>query len=1364
LSEREVLRRILPYVPPYWVRQAFGDPEHSLVGREARIHAAVLFVDISGFTPISEALSQRGPGGVEELSAILDRYFTVMSEPVMALGGEVVKSAGDSLIVLFPVQPDGGDAHLGAALHCSLRMQRAMSEFVQVLTSAGTFPLRMKIGIGEGAIYTTTVGDEEKGMQPVFAGRPIARCMQAEDMAGAGEIVADAALVSRMPGRLDMGEARGTFRLIIDASHMPVLPPMEQVQESAVPGELVGTLVSRLAPYLPEQVVERIRQGQRGVSSEHRRVTIMFVKFGGLNYDLEPSVGKVLQAYFTTMRDCILRYGGRLNEVDIVADGGTLVVFFGAPTAHEDDELRAVSCAWEMQQAVADVRLAAGAAAERMRQSIGISSGNVFAGEVGAPVRRTYTAVGDEMNLASRLMNLAQWGEIVVASWVEKRAAGRFDFEAMGEVQLRGKTEPVPLFVLVGRRQERMQDGLLSDLMNRRHLVGRAAELAVLSTVRDQAWQGKPQLLLVTGEAGIGKSHLISQLAQGWMEKGGLVYAADSRQHGRNVPYGLWIELLRAVFGLQETNSLERRLEKIVSQLTYLSYSLSEQGKLFAELLDTNSVGPTAHAQSWSQEQRLSIRQVVIDLVRTLAQRLPLLLVLESLHDADEASLALLNDLLCGLRGTPLLLCAEYRPREQMGLAEDTIATTRMEVEALSEVDSLLLAQALLEDLGLQPGLAPQVVEQVQGNPFYLQEMISALVRFDDPAQALAERKVIPESISDMVQAQMDPLGEEFKLSVRLAAVVGQLFSFDVLQAAHPVPVSRSVLAGRLAKLERMHIVHMDHFGEDIVYRFHHPMVRRVIYASLLSADRERFHRGVGEALEHVYAGDLETRYELAADHFYDGKVLSKATSYLVLAGQQAAQAHAVREALAHYDRAEEILSMYKPPRSSCGQGVRLKLLLDRASVHLELGETAAAKQDYEDALSLAGVLGDVGSQGKALLCLADTVLWQADYQRAQVLSRQAMQRFYVLEDRRSMARSLLLSSRLSALQGHWESAERYVQQVADLEDSLEDLAGAARCKSWIGAMHLAAGRPSQALESLQRAVQLGRRSGEPTGTVEEDTLLLAQVSLYLGQWGEAIRLCREAIEASLGTGTRLDVAEARRVLALVLTRIGAYEEAVDQLDEAMTAFTDADWRVGLMSGFWIAGEALLALGRSEQAAERLQQALALGTETYTVDVIIHAQLGLGQWAGERQDWSEEHRLCTEARARARQARLDPLVGAARLCLARAYIGRQEWRPAQREALQALDLSYRLHCPYDTFLATSTLGEVLLGLGQPNRAGRHFRDAQAIMQRLADTLPANYGHCFLETRAVRAVHEYVRRHERSYRDRERLNVAEGWNA
>lgn len=1363
MSEREVLRRILPYVPPYWVRQAFADPEHSLVGREARINAAVLFVDISGFTPISEALSQRGPAGVEELSAILDRYFAAMSEPVTALGGEVVKFAGDSLIVLFPVQPDGGDAHLGAALHCSLRMQRAMSEFIQVLTSAGTFPLRMKIGIGEGAIYTTTVGDEEKGMQPVFAGRPIARCMQAEDMAEAGEIVTDAALVNRMPGRLDMGEARGTFRLIIDASHMPVLPPMEQVKESAVRGELVGTLVSRLAPYLPDQVVERISQGQRGVSSEHRRVTIMFVKFGGLNYDLEPSVGKVLQVYFTTMRDCILRYGGRLNEVDIVADGGTLVVFFGAPTAHEDDELRAVSCAWEMQQAVADVRLAAGAAAERMRQSIGISSGNVFVGEVGAPIRRTYTAVGDEMNLASRLMNLAQWGEVVVASWVEKRAAGRFEFEAMGEVQLKGKAERVPLFALVGRRQERVQDGLLSDLMNRRHLVGRAAELAVLSTVRDQAWQGKPQLLLVTGEAGIGKSHLISQLAQGWMEKGGLVYAADSRQHGRDVPYGLWIELLRAAFGLQEADSPDRHLEKILSQLTYLSCALSERGKLFAELLDADGVGPAAHAQGWSQEQRSSIHQAVIDLVRTVAQRRPLLLVLESLHDADEASLALLNDLPCSLRGAPLLLCAEYRPREEMHLAEDTIATTSVVVDALSEADSLSLAQALLEDLGLQPDLAPQVVDQAQGNPFYLQEMIGALVRFDDPAQALAERRVIPESISDMVQAQMDPLGEEFKLSLRLAAVVGQLFSFDVLQAAHPVPVSRSVLADRLAKLERMHIVHMDHFGADIIYRFHHPMVRRVIYASLLSADRERFHRGVGQALEHVYAGDLETRYELAADHFYDGKVLSKATSYLMLAGQQAARAHAVREALAHYDRAEEILSVYKPARSSCGQGVRLRLLLDRASVHLELGETAAARQDYEDALSLAGALGDVDSQGKALLCLADTVLWQADYPRAQVLSRQAMQRFYVLDDRRSMVRSLLLSSRLCALQGHWEGAERYVQQATDLEDNLEDLADAARCKSWVGAMHLAAGRPSQALESLQRAVQLGRRSGEPTGIVE-GTLLLAQASLYLGEWGEAIRLCHEAIEASLGTGTRLDVAEARRVLALVLTWIGAYEEAVDQLDEAMRVFADADWRVGLMSGFWIAGEALLALGRSEQAAERLQQALALGTETYTVDVIVHAQLGLGKWAGERWDWSEEHRLCTEARARARQARLDPLVGAARLSLARAYMGRQEWRPAQREVSQALDLSYRLHCPYDTFLAMSTLGEVLLGLGQPNRAGRHFQEAQAIVQRLADTLPANYVHCFRETRAVRAVHEYVQRHERSYRDRERLNVAESWNA
>jgi class 3 adenylate cyclase/tetratricopeptide (TPR) repeat protein len=1345
MSEREALQRLLPYVPLYWVRQALGDPEHTLVGREERIYAAVLFVDISGFTRISEALSRKGHEGVQEISDILERYFAVMAEPVLAYGGEIVKFAGDSLIVIFPAHIDRGEAHLGSAMQCSLRMQDAMAQFAQVATSAGTFPLRMKIGVGEGSLYNTTVGDETRGMQYVLAGLPLARCQEAEDMATAGEIVVDAGLLSRTPGSLDIGEARGTFRLISGATDVPVLPPTRLASVARLASERANLVFQRLSPYLPTQLAENALQGRRAVFAEYRQITVMFVKFGGLNYDWDPDVGSVLQIYFNTMRDCVSRYGGRLNEVDIVSDGGTLVVFFGAPTAHEDHGRRATACAWGMQQAVATVRLEAGEPADRLRQCIGISSGPVFIGDVGAPVRRVYSAVGDEVNLSSRLMDLAHWGEVVVSGNVFRRATGRFEFEAMGETRVRNKDEPVSVYALLGPRQESVGDGLAPQLADRRALVGRHEELEVLGLVSEQAWRGHPQLVLITGEAGLGKSRLVGELMQGWLGRGGRAYISDCRGQGRDDTYGPWSSLLNTVFGLQETDSPERQQEKIETLLMFMSPSLAERADLFADVLQVDipedSFGPILSPE----ERRSELHRLLRDLFRVISQRQPLLLVFENVQDIDDVSLSLFTELLDGLEGFPLLVCAAYRPRSDLFLGEQAIPTTRLVLEELSEEGSLAFAQSLLEDVGLSVEVAQQIVAQTQGNPMYLQEMVRALAGAVpsgdlDAAEMLSQGLVIPDSISDTIQARLGRLDEDLKLTLRIAAVIGRQFSFKVLQEAHPEALSERGLSARLATLERMHVLSMEHFGDDIHYRFRQLMTQRVIYASLLPTDREQFHRRVAEALAKVYADDLAAHYGVVADHFYRGQVPHRTVSYLLLAGDLAAQVGADRESLAHYDRAEAILSECDGREPRCVQGMRLALLLRRGRVHYRMMNIAAAIDDNRRGSELAESLLDLRSKGEALLGQGEIALHQARYLDASVLLRHAMQPFSALQDGRAMSRALLLTARLQALQGHYSAASRSVERAVALEDQLEDEAGLASCRSLQGLFESATGQHRQAADTLRRAVQLARRAGAQD-IVAQSLLGLAQVLLCRGRWGQAVQTCREGLQLSESLGMPLVVADAKRVLALVLSSVGACDEAREVLGDALATLADAEWRVELASAFWISGEICLALEHYEEARERFDNALMLGRESNTVDPIVHAQLGLSKLAAAEENWPLAQRLCTEARARARRASMELSVVSARLELARAYTARGDWRRAQYEASQALDASNRLRCPYETFRASAILGELLDALGQPSRAGQYRQEARAIAERLAGTLPQPLARVFLDRPEVCAVRD-----------------------
>ncbi len=1342
MSEREVLKRIIPYVPPYWVRQAFADPEHTLVGREGRIYAAVLFVDISGFTTISEALSRRGREGVEELSAILDRYFTAMAEPVVALGGEVVKFAGDSLIVLFPAPSDGSEAHLGAALHCSLRMQKAMARFSQVHTSAGTFPLRMKIGIGEGAIYNTTVGDEEKGMQPVFAGRPLARCMQAEDHAGAGEIVADAALVSRIPGRLDIGEARGTFRLIAGATDMPVLPPIEQVDVSAIGEERAALLVRRLSPYLPAQVVERIRQGQRGVHSEHRRITIMFVKFGGLNYDWEPQVGYVLQVYFTTMRDHVLRYGGRLNEVDIGADGGTLVIFFGAPTAHEDDELRAISCAWEMQQAVADVRLQAGEAAARLRQCIGISSGTVFVGDVGAPVRRTYAAVGDDVNLAARLMNLAEWGEVVATRRVQKRAASRFDFEEMGEVRVKGKAEPVPLFALIAPRLENAKEALLYRLLDRRPSVDRERELKVLAQVRERAWRGQPQLLTITGEAGIGKSHLMGELARAWVESGGHVYAGDCRQEGGDEPYGLWSGVLRTAFATRESDSPERRRERIESGLVLLSPSLSREIAVFEQLLDRRPpVG---------KEEREQIHRTMGEFLHVSAHRQPLLLALDHLQEIDCHSLALLNALTNDLADLPLLICAAWRPCE-IHLDEGSMTATHLELEELTEEDSLTLAGNLLEKVRLPTELAGYIVAQARGNPFYIQETVRALGGLAEfhgleaARNALMQGQVVPEEVSSTIQSQVDQLDEDFKLGLRIAAVIGQQFDFQVLLAAHNLSASPKELAERLATLERMRLIRREGFGDNPSYSFRHPITRQVIYAGLLRADRERFHRQVGEAIERVYAGQLERWYESLAGHFAEGKVTTKVVAYLAAAGRREERGRCWEEACQFYTRALDTLSELPSDVAlsvsltpGCARGVRLMLLFGRGRARERLSRIAGAVQDYRQAAHLARELGDLLVQGDSLLRIGAIAARQARCASAMAAIRRAAHCFSAEGQWEGMSKAMAEAGWLYASQGRTRRAVHYLEMAVEGLDAVQDLSGAARCRVYLGALHCWSGRFSQAMDHLRRAIEVAGKVDD-RAVAARGMAWRAQVLMYRGRWERALQVAREGVRAARQADSLLMAACAWQSLAHLLARVGAYEESLQTLEEVLPLLDEARWWAEGALALELRGESLLALGRRDEAEKCLLLALERSRRGNVLRAVVCSLLGLARLAAAGRNWAEQQRLSMEARALARQAELIPLVLAARIELARAYLGQREWRAAQREASQALDACRRLRCPYETLQAVLLTGESLGGLGQVGRARRHFREAIELADRLTGSLPPTYRAGFQSVPCIRAL-------------------------
>lgn len=1406
----------MPYVPPYWVRQAVLDPHHTLVGREACFRAAVLFVDISSFTPITETLSQRGPEGMEELSELLDRYFGAMSEPVQALGGQVFKFAGDSLIVLL--DSDEQDLYLGAAVECAMRMQQAAREFGKVRTPAGLFPLQIKVGISEGPVYTTTVGDEAGGMQPVLAGRALVRAMQAEQVAEAGEVLVDAMLTSRLPGQLDIREARGTFRLISGASGLP-LGCARAFKLADLKGRHEELLVQRLKPYLAAQVLERIEQGDRAVLCEHRTVTTMFVRFGGLQLDRMvlgcaesggrvslSRDGEILQDYVVAMRDCIRRHGGRLNEVDFTDQGGTLVAFFGAPTAQENDELLAAACACEMQRVLAHLQSEWGAQPGRsdvpnLCQCVSISSGTVFVGDVGADARRTYAVVGDGVNLASRLSGLAQWGEMLVTEPVRRAVEEQFTFVPLGEREIRGKIERVSVSLLVGPLRQEYDDSALSNLLLHCSPIGRASELALLDDVRKRAWGGVPQLLQMIGPAGIGKSCLAGELVNRWLVRGGRVFSGEDRFAGHRgcqemwtgqaSSYALWSALIRDALGVRKADSRAQQQQSVRQGLTALALPVE-----YASILESSALADVSGRLSLAVDTRRLYRAVVA-LFQSASMRRPLLVVLEDVDRADDASLDLLKDVLCDSRiaqknGSALLICLTGRPTGQPDLwtwinADEPLPSvvparaisfeiTRMILDPLSETDSHSLALQLLQDAKLESDLLPILLRRGGGNPFFIHELVREWADARDSERvspggnvehaaeqafpvSISAEDSIPGRVAHAILAQLDPLGEELKQTLRLAAVIGQTFSFHVLQVAHVDQPSAAVLARRLATLERMHIVRLTHFGgsnskpggdscdaesdlPNVYYRFRHSMTQRVLYASLVRADLKRFHQAVGYAIECVYSPDLDTQYERLAEHFRRGKVLVRAVVYSILAGRAAVKTRAVREALIYYDWADEMLSEHlksgqanlsawpvrgiESPgahvgaRSAylCAQGVQLSLMLERSRVLLYLMQVSKAKADLERAVSLAIELADLGLQGKSLLALAEILYHQAEYGEAVAVVRRALQCFAALGDRRRQARVWKLQSRIHAELGQAEAALWCAER-----------AGGTAYGRYLESVYV---RLPASCAKTQGDVHAPRPSTTDWSLTIERPMWLALVSLYCGEWGHALRLARDGIAAGWALGTPLDVADAKWVLACVLTRVGASEEASVYLDEAMAAYQEAGWKRGQISGLVLGGQGRMDLGEPQAAAEFFEQALAYAKETHSVGGIVDAQVGLGRLAAASRQWCRAERWCVEARARARRARLGPTWIEAQIGLAQVYLAQQRWEPARLQAAQASASSNRFGFRDLAVGSAEALGQAWLGLKEVDQARSCFEEADAVAKQLARTLPPAYERLFWE--------------------------------
>ena len=560
---------------------------------------------------------------------------------------------------------------------------------------------------------------------------------------------------------------------------------------------------ARLIAAAPAPLVDKMRAAK--LTGERKPVTALFADVVGstaLAEQMDPEDWTaVINETFDLMSKAVFRYEGTIAQLQ----GDAMLAFFGAPVAHEDDPDRAILAALDMVAATDEfARQLKATQGIDFRIRAGINTGPVVVGNVGSDLRYEYTALGDAMNVAARMQTAAEPGTVLVTADTRRLVADAFDLEDLGGIEVKGKAEPVHAFRVIGRKASPTRRRGLESVGLDSPMVGRDAPLQQLTNLFDVVRAGRGRAAFVVGEPGIGKSRLLAELRRHVVDAGGTTTWVEGRcvSYGRNLPYHLLIDVIRSVLGIsfvasevEARSTLDRELAGLLGDDPSES---SDTATYLAHLLAL-PLRPEEAVRENLDPDTIQIRYVAAThrLLRTLAERGPVVLVCEDLHWADPASIDVARQIMSLAAHQPILFVAALRAETDTA-GWDLIAQARelfgaalaeIHLDPLTPADSRALVANLLEIESLPDAVRDLILARAEGNPFFVEEVVRMLIErgviVSQANRWVATEDIgaieIPETLHGLLLARIDQLPESAKRSLRIASVIGRQFPVRVL-------------------------------------------------------------------------------------------------------------------------------------------------------------------------------------------------------------------------------------------------------------------------------------------------------------------------------------------------------------------------------------------------------------------------------------------------------------------------------------------------------------------------------------------------------------------------------------------------------
>jgi class 3 adenylate cyclase/tetratricopeptide (TPR) repeat protein len=751
-----------------------------------------------------------------------------------------------------------------------------------------------------------------------------------------------------------------------------------------------GPLRPESAPraYTPKHLTDRILQSKSAIEGERKHVTVLFVDIAGytsLSERLDPEqVHALMDRCFRHILEEVHRYEGTVNQ--FTGDG--VMALFGAPIALEGAPRRAIMAALGMQRSLESLRqemLAEGGPDVRMR--VGIHSGPVVVGRIGDDLRMDYTAVGDTTNLADRLQRLAPPGSIYISEATEHLVSGFFDLVDLGPQRVKGKAEPVHAFEVVGERAVRGRIEATADA-GLTPLVGRGRELDLLWSAFESARAGNGQVAFLVGEAGIGKSRLLSEFRRKLGDEPHTWIEGRCTSYGEHTAFYAIIDALRRRFGLEDKDGEATALAKVQEAQEAVGGDLDWTLPFVRSLLSLPA-GDRAVAEMDAVTRRSETVRALHARILRAAERNPLIFVVEDLHWIDAASEEFLTFLADSIPAMRVLLVFAHRPGYQHPFG-DRSYHTRISLQPLSASEMADMADSILETSTLPDEVRGLITSKAEGNPFFVEEVTKSLL--EEGVLHLEQGRVevagpvedvsVPDSITDVLMARIDRLPDEPKRAIQVASVIGREFALRLLERISEAGDRVSAVVEDLRALE---LILQKSAYPELAFMFKHALTCDVAYESVLLQRRKTLHRIVGAAIEELYRDRLVEHLDALAYHFTLGEEWERAFEYHDRASEKAADAFANHAAAEHCRQA---LAVAEHLAEAVPDAKRLRLEERLGKACWCVNRFAASGDAYLRAADLAA---EPAVRATNLGRAANSLIWGHDYDRARTTTDEAL-------------------------------------------------------------------------------------------------------------------------------------------------------------------------------------------------------------------------------------------------------------------------------------------------------------------------------------------------------------------------------------